>query len=1192
MPIDRMQAALERRRKRAKGSITSAMGEEFMAGVGAIGDAFDPFSNAGMMERVLGAASGPFQALAAPVAPVMRAMQNALPAMAGRDIESAGLTADPSIVTASLEAGSNPISGPARRRSGDPGVDMAVDVIGALMPAEAVGLFSLNLLNKGRGAALRMLRKSFDMPTAEQAQKVLAAAGNDTKVATGLMDDTVDFAKPDDIEPVLPARGLSDEVSYGPAPNDVPAIKAAERAELMKTRIGRRVEVRQKFYEQQAAEAAKQQDDAAAALWAERAAATTTEQGQKLLQAAPAPGLNLPGGGMMLDDIAARAARHTGRMSGIKAKIESPAAVTSFERDMDTIFKQTGVEAYADLAKAEDAALARVKPSTEANVAKRQAVDTKRAVELATAEPRKADYDAMLLRADASASVRARTPRDEARVPRGKKPKSPVEPPLPPAEVAALEAKLPNELKPADYVTLRRQIKSVMGDDDLKSIAAKVLGEGRSGPRTQAEAAQIKDYLLDFSAKAGRDPASLLPATSPIVDASSVLKEPPGIWKHAWNGTSSGFIETGRAFLSRQGRAGKALASLIDTKESLWRMRAGQAFHELDTVTADFTPDQLSAFRKALDLGEATSDPRVQAAVDITRNRLKDLYTEFGAMGGKVSTETGAKIPAADRAMQHYYPHMIDLKKARPHGKVAKTLAKAIADQRGILESDAEVLIRQYIGRHAVRRFGNLEHARELNLPEAFYHTENPTAVLKLYYARAYDRLEEMRHFGLTPITDPATGRIASFQPTGPNREAALQLVNQISAEGGDAVYSRKILDQIMGTTEINRAAEFVSRNLMAWQIMTKMSPLSSIMNASQFALTAHRTNMRVFLKTMKEFRFKDEAIKALALESGATLDRHLADVMRVMGAPTQALGDQLSAVMGSVGEGRLGDVASFYLRNVGFGLAENFDRTFSALAGKNYIQDLTAQLRSGNAKTIHRARYDLGRLKYGEDDIARLTADGPNKDDILRAAQTITDDTQFYQTAMNLPRHFMSPGGKVLLQFKSFMHQTSRLLINELHHSWKKDPASFAKTMGTWLLFLPAVAEGALDVKALFRTTGGSLANALARGVGLEEAKLDTKRTLGGEADLAVRYWRDLTSIAAFGVLGDAVEAIRFGDYGVTNFLAGPTGQNVMESAQLVGQPTETRARRLAQKNIPVAAPWLTGPRKRRSSAPMYPFN
>ena len=149
--------------------------------------------------------------------------------------------------------------------------------------------------------------------------------------------------------------------------------------------------------------------------------------------------------------------------------------------------------------------------------------------------------------------------------------------------------------------------------------------------------------------------------------------------------------------------------------------------------------------------------------------------------------------------------------------------------------------------------------------------------------------------------------------------------------------------------------------------------------------------------------------------------------------------------------------------------------------------------------------------------------------DDLITAAQTLVERTQFMGRLIDLPAFASSPMGKVIFQFKTFVYQQMRFLSHELKRDVVNNPKRFFRTVFILGTIFPMTGEVLADIRSL-----------------VTQEKRPT-RALD-------RYLSDLGNAGAFGLAFDFMNSVKLGR--TTEFLAGVTVSDAMSWLEKVITP------------------------------------
>lgn len=446
--------------------------------------------------------------------------------------------------------------------------------------------------------------------------------------------------------------------------------------------------------------------------------------------------------------------------------------------------------------------------------------------------------------------------------------------------------------------------------------------------------------------------------------------------------------------------AGKRLVHLVDA--NLGKLSKQQSFELLDLMEG----------RKA-----STSDAAVQRAFDVARSLTDDIAMEAEDLEVTISTSKG-RVPFTRQA--NYFPHIIRGTEALKSGPIRKDVIENVVRTGAAKNAaDAAQLLDEYVafvdggGRQArllqhlvdsgqakdqaeafaklgrmrqqqhVNRNGNIEFAREVNLP---FYDPDPRRVLPQHVAGASIRLAQVAELGQ-------------------ENQAVKRYVKQIADAGGNADWARAAVDKIIGfANKADSKDAKVGRFLRSIQGF-KLG-LAAIPNSTQGVLNgmlgADLPSLARGLRaaTRKHgWRF--------AIESGATIDPILHESVKDLAGSSRTL--------------------DIYLRATGFQATERWNRVLAANTGAAYAERMIEKAKRGNK----RAAAALEELGINAASAVRRGKLDP--DEVLLAAKKFTDMTQFRSRPEDMPEFASSEWGKVFWQFKNFSYQATRLFYRSL---------------------------------------------------------------------------------------------------------------------------------------------------------------
>jgi len=245
------------------------------------------------------------------------------------------------------------------------------------------------------------------------------------------------------------------------------------------------------------------------------------------------------------------------------------------------------------------------------------------------------------------------------------------------------------------------------------------------------------------------------------------------------------------------------------------------------------------------------------------------------------------------------------------------------------------------------------------------------------------------------------------------------------------------------------------------------------------------------------------------------------------------------------------------FLSKVGFTQMDLKSRIFGALQGATFAEHQANKFASLAAKsrtpmiTRQMAMIEKRLQDIGIDPQAIIKQGGSlTEDQLLRAANSVAHQVNFWGDALSLPEFWKSPGGRYLTQFKSFSFQQSKLF---------KDHFVKPALNGDW---------GPITRFALLTPAGGEIISNIKstiRGTGARRQALS----------LPDRLLEDFANGAGFGLTYDAFNATKYGAGGVAGFMFGPSlGGTIPKTATAVGEAIRGKPENLARISIQTGLP------------------
>lgn len=560
-----------------------------------------------------------------------------------------------------------------------------------------------------------------------------------------------------------------------------------------------------------------------------------------------------------------------------------------------------------------------------------------------------------------------------------------------------------------------------------------------------------------------------------------------------------------RSRLNREGGGqGRELMDLIARIKKYGEVEAGKATWKL--IHSGSMKLKRDEWFNLLDVMEGRAQPMNQAVTDAHLG-VRNVFDGFAnsAIGMGMNVKRGGRwVPfqMLTNWFPHTFPRVDDLKSGAVRRDVLENVVRIKAAKD---DAEAKLLLDAYV---QLLETGNQNKAQRVidYLVQSGQAANDGEAYKKLLEhrdnIRRHGSLEHSRSLNL-PFYDPnpqrvlpfvaagAARRLSEVAHLGQNDEALFLEYAKILKAGGNADLAKRWTEKALGRArEADSKAEQASRLLRSIQV-AKLG-LAAVQNAGQMVNTWMQIDSATFWGVMARAaisRAARQEMRGVATASGAVLDPVLHEVHDYSG------------------EGRLQRAGNALLKVTGFNTVERWNRIIAAEAGRKWAVKLHGKARAGNKRAAAMLR-ELG-LDPAK---PRLTAN-----DRLRAASTLVDMTQFRSRFEDFPEWTSSPGGKLLWQFKSFAYNQARFLARE---------TAGEIASGNW-----GRGMRNLLIMAIAFPLWGELVRAFKDAILGREPK---------EFESALERWyADLITAGALGLMTDAAEGARFGRLAET--AAGP---------------------------------------------------
>lgn len=565
--------------------------------------------------------------------------------------------------------------------------------------------------------------------------------------------------------------------------------------------------------------------------------------------------------------------------------------------------------------------------------------------------------------------------------------------------------------------------------DDLKSRGIQVDIQKPQDPRdvlkqvakdsvekVLPQSSKSAEHLAIDAETAGSQAPRALGVPSAMVDSSSKLKgteTAPALKPEIIPGTRAWstqiwqrLVTPAAKAIAAQGPSGQSLAADIikvrDVPSVRYGMEFGAGFEELyNQLPKKFVEQvgneiQMSLENKSFE-SDLPSDVKIirSKLAEEAKNGLKRIsdWAQIANDGKpiKIHRTNGDVVDWAPRG--DYYPRWVktDILEDIVRGQEGrmKQLAQHLLDSRQAPNSQAAMeQVRNFRKGLLDRKFGHIERSREMDLPPMFYET-NAFKVIPQYMKTAYQRLSEVETFGL-------------------NDHKAIGKIMNIAHEGGDEDLAIRSYRRITGRDPVDAVAKGMFSALRNWATGSMIQFQTTLYHLPRTLYPALEAG---FLKSFKGlWNAIGESGDLEATRMGVNLSRGMSEFLQ------EEYGG---------GKGVSGKFAQKMLTLEGIKPLDRFDRKYSAIVGKDYIEnDLVKTLlkKPGNS----RAREGLQSLGIDTDKILANKKIDPL--DLNVGAKRFSDRWQGAPDPTRLPMWATTnPIVHSAFQFKNFIYVISR---------------------------------------------------------------------------------------------------------------------------------------------------------------------
>ena len=429
-------------------------------------------------------------------------------------------------------------------------------------------------------------------------------------------------------------------------------------------------------------------------------------------------------------------------------------------------------------------------------------------------------------------------------------------------------------------------------------------------------------------------------------------------------------VTSGESILNKSGEGGKKLARAIESQRKAEDLMRGQWDVRIDNALRGLSDKELGNV-DALLRGETSapiSDNASKAAKEL-RKFFNEIGTKAEGMGFQIETKAGTKTPFKMRT--DYAPQMYRPDEFKDAARRDQALRHLIATGQARNLAEATRLLDDFIITNSERRFGNLEKAREIQLPGFI---RDPRIYVKKYAESIARRFSQVEHFGMKD------SKVASY-------------IDQIAQDGGDYKEAQRIFDYVTKGAPTNKAVNAITQYNLATQL-----DLAAITNSTQIINTAAKAGIRNTIKgVVKSFTKEGKQVA-----TGAGVYDKMVNI--------QEEGVQLNKIVEAI--------------MWPFQKVENFNRRASANAGAIQAE----QLAKGEMTD-----YAIRELKSLGIDPASIVDGKLSKEQLASAAWEMARRTQFKVSAYDVPPSWKTPLGRLVTQYQSFSFMQTKFIRDEI---------------------------------------------------------------------------------------------------------------------------------------------------------------
>ncbi len=460
--------------------------------------------------------------------------------------------------------------------------------------------------------------------------------------------------------------------------------------------------------------------------------------------------------------------------------------------------------------------------------------------------------------------------------------------------------------------------------------------------------------------------------------------------------------------------------------------------------------------------------------VNESTKKIADDIKYFFSRAEQIAKDNGVDMGHID----NYFPAMYK-KQYLSGGKYEQDTLRHFVDKGYAKnEKEAKELLKQFTEFDEVvptdykGRKQSFELHRKYTFPEDAYITDR--GVLSLY-------------------AEKLAKRIGDIKTLGSKDEALVAAINEAVDMGGNRKNIEAIVDQHLKRNEWSKGDEVAD---VATRLVNVVAlPFAGIKNASQAQNFLAHGGVKNSAKAIKESLTKEG--RAFAKEANAYNPEYLIQDS-TENAPW--LAERISGATMSATEKAL--------------------RTASSIVGRGKLHDLVKKVSKGipakDSKKYKLLVDDLYQIGLTLDEAKDAAKNGISRELELKSGRAFSDYTQFIIDALQTPRKWRTPKGRLLSQYLSFAYKQTGLFRDAVNRAKNGDP----KPLLTYLIVSPPIT---FTAAYLTNQAKNIVFNTVKKIGGYDDEDVQARPAIPAykEGDSKLKYGADLTSKAYSGAVG-----------------------------------------------------------------------